>query len=280
MTRPVETSAARVEPFIESGEAFRRLGGLESPAVRERFDVIVIGGGQAGLSVGYHLRKRGLRFLIVDGSERIGDAWRKRWDSLRLFTPAKLDGLDGMKFPAPPNSFPTKDEMGDYLEAYAAKFELPVRSGMRVDKLFQRDGVFVVKAGDVEIEANQVVVAMGNYQSNRVPAFARELRPDIVQLHSCDYRNPAQLRDGGVLIVGAGNSGAEIAKDLAGRHEIWMAGPDDGRGAVQVQRPRGAGGSRALPVSGRLPSRADGEDADRAQGPSEGAEPRDAARSA
>ena len=228
MTRPAETSAARVEPFIESGEAFRRLGGLASPAVRERFDVVVIGGGQAGLSVGYHLRKRGLHFLILDGSERIGDTWRKRWDSLRLFTPAKLDGLVGMKFPAPPNSFPTKDEMGDYLEAYAAKFELPVRSGMRVDKLFQRDGVFVVKAGDVEIEANQVVVAMGNYQNNRVPAFARELRPDIVQLLSCDYRNPAQLREGGVLIVGAGNSGAEIAKDLVGRHEIWMAGPKTG----------------------------------------------------
>ena len=214
--------------FIESGEAFRRLGGLKSPAARERFDVVVIGGGQAGLSVGYHLRNRGLRFLIVDGSERIGDTWRKRWDSLRLFTPAKLDGLVGMKFPAPPNYFPTKDEMADYLEAYAARFELPVRSGVRVDRLFQRDGVFVVKAGDVEIEANQVVVAMGNFQSHRVPTFARELRPDIVQLPSCDYRNPAQLREGGVLIAGAGNSGAEIAKELAGRHEIWMAGPHTG----------------------------------------------------
>jgi len=194
----------------------------------ESFETLIIGGAQAGLSTGYHLRKRGLRFLIVDGSERIGDAWRKRWDSLRLFSPAKFDGLVGMKFPAPPNHFPTKDEMGDYLEAYAAKFELPVRSGMRVDKLFQRDGVFVVRAGDVEIEANQVVVAMGNYQSHRVPAFAGELRPDIVQLHSCDYRNPAQLRDGGVLIAGAGNSGAEIAKELVGRHEIWMAGPPTG----------------------------------------------------
>jgi putative flavoprotein involved in K+ transport len=228
MTRPAETSAAHVEPFIESGEAFRRLGGIERPAVRERFDVVVIGGGQAGLSVGYHLRRRGLRFLIVDGSERIGDTWRTRWDSLRLFTPAKFDGLVGMKFPAPPNHFPTKDEMGDYLEAYAARFELPVRTGVRVDRLSQRDGVFVVKMGDVEIEANQVVVAMGNYQRHRVPAFAHQLRPDIVQLHSCDYRNPAQLREGGVLIVGAGNSGAEIAKELAGTHEIWMAGRQTG----------------------------------------------------
>jgi putative flavoprotein involved in K+ transport len=139
-----------------------------------------------------------------------------------------------MKFPAPPNHFPTKDEMGDYLEAYAAKFELPVRSGTRVDRLFQRDGVFVVKAGDVEIEANQVVVAMGNYQNHRVPAFAGELRSDIVQLHSCDYRNPAQLREGGVLIAGAGNSGAEIAKELSGAHEIWMAGPATGEAPINI----------------------------------------------
>ena len=117
------------------GEAFRRLGGLESPAVRERYDVVVIGGGQAGLSVGYYLRKRGLRFLILDASERIGDAWRKRWDSLRLFTPAKFDGIAGMKFPAPPNHFPTKDEMADYLESYAARFQLPVRTNSRVERL-------------------------------------------------------------------------------------------------------------------------------------------------
>jgi putative flavoprotein involved in K+ transport len=215
---------ARVEPFIESGEAVRRLGGLESPAARERTEVVVIGGGQAGLSVGYYLRKRGLRFVIVDAGERVGDSWRKRWDSLRLFSPAKLDGLVGMKFPAPANYFPTKDEMGDYLEAYAARFELPVRTRTRVERLFQRDGVFVVKTTSGEIEADQVVVAMANYQNRRIPDFARELPSDIVQMHSSDYRNPAQLRDGPVLIVGAGNSGAEIAKELSGRHEIWMSG--------------------------------------------------------
>ena len=234
MTTAADKSAARVEPFIESGEAFRRLGGLESPAVREHYDVVVIGGGQAGLSVGYYLRKRGLRFLILDGSKRIGDAWRKRWDSLRLFTPAKFDGLVGMKFPAPPNYFPTKDEMADYLEAYAARFELPVRTSSRVERLYRRDGRFVVKTGDLEVEANQVVVAMSNYQSHRLPAFASELRADVVQLHSCDYRNPAQLRDGPVLIVGAGNSGAEIAKELAGAHRIWMSGPTTGEVPFRV----------------------------------------------
>jgi len=227
-------TAARVEPFVEPGEAFRRLGGLESPAVREHYDVVVIGGGQAGLSVGHYLRKRGLRFLILDASARIGDVWRKRWDSLRLFTPAKFDGLAGMKFPAPPNYFPTKDEMADYLEAYAARFQLPVRTNSRVERLYRRDGRFVVKAGDLEVEANQVVVAMSNYQSHRLPAFARELRADVVQLHSCDYRNPAQLRDGPVLIVGAGNSGAEIGKELSGSHRVWMSGPSTGEVPFRV----------------------------------------------
>jgi putative flavoprotein involved in K+ transport len=228
MSTKANEPAARVEPFIESGEAFRRLGGLGSAARLDRYDVVVIGGGQAGLAVGYYLRKRGLRFVILDASARIGDVWRNRWDSLRLFTPAKLDGIAGMKFPAPANHFPTKDEMADYLEAYAARFQLPVRTGARVERLTRRDGVFVVKAGALEIEANQVVVAMANYQSQRVPAFARDLRSDIAQLQSPDYRNPEQLREGDVLIVGAGNSGAEIAKELAGERRVWLAGPKTG----------------------------------------------------
>jgi len=193
-----------------------------------RFDVIVIGGGQAGLSVGYHLARRGLRFVILDGHARIGDAWRNRWDSLRLFSPARYDGLDGMPFPAPPSSCPTKDEMADYLEAYAAHFELPVLTGVRVTRLSRLGEHFVVEAGERKFEAAQVVVAMADYQRGHVPELARQIDPKIVQLHSADYQNPTQLREGGVLLVGAGNSGAEIAMELAPRHRVWMSGRHPG----------------------------------------------------
>ena len=194
----------------------------------ERINTVVIGGGQAGLSVGYHLKKRGVPFVILDASERIGDVWRNRWDSLRLFTPARFSSLDGMPFPADPNSFPTKEAMGDYLEAYARRFALPVRSGVRVERLSRLGDRFLIVAGNFQFEADNVVVAMANYQRPRVPAFASELKPRIVQLHSFDYRNPAQLQPGGVLIVGAGNSGAEIALDVAREHETWVAGRDTG----------------------------------------------------
>ena len=194
----------------------------------ERINTVVIGGGQAGLSVGYHLQRRGVPFVILDASERIGDVWRKRWDSLRLFTPARYSSLDGMPFPAPPYSFPTKDSMGDYLEAYARHFALPVRCGVRVERLSRLGDRFLVVARDQQFEAESVVVAMANYQRTRVPAFAKELDPRILQVHSFDYRNPAQLQPGAVLIVGAGNSGAEIALDVAREHETWVAGRDTG----------------------------------------------------
>ncbi|MGH2394435.1 MAG: flavin-containing monooxygenase [Candidatus Limnocylindria bacterium] len=194
----------------------------------ERVDTIVIGGGQAGLSVGYHLARRDDPFVILDASARIGDSWRSRWDSLRLFTPGRFDGLDGMAFPAGAHSFPTKDAMGDYLDAYAARFRLPVRSGVEVDGLSKQGDRFLVAAGDRRFEADQVVVAMSNYQKARVPAFASELDPRIFQLHSADYRNPAQLRAGGVLIVGAGNSGSEIGMELARHHTTWLSGRDTG----------------------------------------------------
>jgi putative flavoprotein involved in K+ transport len=193
-----------------------------------RFDVIVIGGGQAGLSVGYHLARRGLRFVILDGHPRIGDAWRKRWDSLRLFSPARHDGLDGMPFPGPPSYCPTKDEMADYLEAYAAHFELPVLTGVTVTRLSRAGEHFVIEAGARRFEAAQVVVAMADLQRGQVPEFARQLDPGIVQLHAKDYKNPEQLREGGVLLVGAGNSGAEIAMELAPRHRVWMSGRHPG----------------------------------------------------
>jgi putative flavoprotein involved in K+ transport len=218
--------------LIEEGAAAMELGALGARSAtgnRESFDVIVIGAGQAGLSVGYHLAQAGIRFVILDANERIGDPWRKRWDSLRLFTPAKLDGLTGMRFPAPRNSFPTKNEMADYLEAYAARFRLPVRNGIRVERLFKRGARFVVQAGGFELEADQVVVAMASYQRAKVPVFAAELSSEVVQMHSYDYRNLAQLRPGGVLIAGAGNSGAELAIEAArGGHETWMSGSDTG----------------------------------------------------
>jgi putative flavoprotein involved in K+ transport len=220
----------RSETLLEEGEAFVQLSRSTSKAAPcERFDVVVIGGGQAGLSVGHHLGKRGLRFIIIDANARVGDTWRKRWDSLRLFTPARYDGLDGLPFPARPDYFPTKDEMADYLESYVQHFRLPVRSSTRVDRVFKRDGRFVISAGGTEIEADQVVVAMANYQCRRVPALAAELSPEIVQVHSIDYRNPEQLRDGDTLIVGAGNSGSEIAMELSRTRRVWMAGRDTGQ---------------------------------------------------
>jgi putative flavoprotein involved in K+ transport len=164
----------------------------------------------------------------------VGDAWRQRWDSLRLFTPALFDGLAGMKFPAPPFAFPTKDQMADYLEAYARRFQLPVRSGVRVERLWRVGNRYVVKAGADQFEAPHVVVAMSSYQVPRVPAFARELRSDIVQLHSSAYRSPRQLQPGGVLLVGAGNSGAEIAAEVVREHPTWMSGRDTGQVPFKV----------------------------------------------
>jgi putative flavoprotein involved in K+ transport len=206
----------------------------------ERVNTVVVGGGQAGLSVGYHLQRLGVPFLILDASERIGDAWRHRWDSLRLFTPARFDGLDGMPFPAPPFSFPTKGEMADYLETYARKFALPVRLGVRVERVSRQGERFLLVAGDLRFDADNVIVAMGNFQRPSTPAFAPELDPEIRQLHSIDYRNPGQLRDGAVLIIGAGNSGAEIAFELVrASHKIWMAGPSTGNVPFRVDGPAG-----------------------------------------
>lgn len=168
-----------------------------------RTDIVVIGAGQAGLSVGYHLARRGLDFVILESSGRVGDSWRSRWDSLRLFTPARYNALAGMPFPAAPRSFPTKDEMADYLEHYAATFKLPVHTGVRVDEVTRSGDRYTVRAGDRRYHAGHVVVASASYQKPKIPAFAATLDPAITQLHSGAYRNPAQLRPGSVLLVGA-----------------------------------------------------------------------------
>jgi putative flavoprotein involved in K+ transport len=195
----------------------------------EHFDTVVIGGGQAGLATGYHLAKRDLPFVILDANERIGDAWRKRWDSLRLFTPARYDGLQGWRFPAPALSFPTKDEMADYLEAYAARFELPVRTGVKVDGLSREGDRFLITSGNRRFEAKHVVVATGAYQVPKIPAFADELLSSIMQLHSSQYRRPSQFQEGAVLVVGAGNSGAEIAFEVSRTHPTYLSGKPSGQ---------------------------------------------------
>jgi putative flavoprotein involved in K+ transport len=193
-----------------------------------KHDTIIIGGGQAGLSTGYFLKEQGGDFIILDANQRVGDSWRQRWDSLRLFTPARYNGLVGMPYPAPSHYFPTKDEMADYLEHYAAHFKLPVRTGVQVERLWREGERFTLQEGDRQFEADNVVVAMANYQKAKVPAFAGELDPSIVQLHSSEYRNPSQLQDGALLIAGAGNSGSELAMELAPHHQTWMSGRDTG----------------------------------------------------
>jgi putative flavoprotein involved in K+ transport len=194
----------------------------------EHFDTIVIGGGQAGLATGYYLKRQGRDFIILDAHARAGDSWRQRWDSLRLFTPARYNGLPGEPFPAPAHSLPSKDEVADYLEAYAARFAQPVRTGVTVNRLSKQGGRFVVEAGDLRFEADNVVVATGAYHIPRIPAFASELDPAIVQIHSSQYRRPSQLRNGGVLVVGAANSGAEIALEVSGAHQTWLSGRHPG----------------------------------------------------
>jgi putative flavoprotein involved in K+ transport len=192
------------------------------------YNTIVIGGGQAGLATGYYLKQQGQNFIILDANERTGDAWRKRWDSLHLFTPAWNNGLPGMPFPAPARSYPTKDEMADYLEAYAARFALPVRTGVRVTRVSKEGDGFIVASDSRLFQAANIVVAMSNYQVPKTPAFAREMDPAILQVHSSQYRNPSQLRDGDALVVGAGNSGAEIALDVANGRHVWLAGNSTG----------------------------------------------------
>jgi putative flavoprotein involved in K+ transport len=215
----------------------------------ERVQVVVIGGGQAGLSVGYCLARHGLSFVILEANARVGDSWRKRWDSLRLFTPAKYDGLIGLPFPAPAFSFPTKDQMADYLEAYARQFHLPVRTGVKVDRVW-RDGTrYVVEAGDRRLEADHVVVAMATYQQPRIPDFASNLDPGIVQLHSSQYKNPGQLRPGDVLLVGAGNSGADIALEVARSHRAWLSGRHPGSVPFDIE---GRVGRLMLPLIFRV----------------------------
>lgn len=225
----------------------------------EQHETVIIGAGQAGLSVGYHLRARHREFVILDAGTRVGDNWRCHWDSLRLYSAARYDGLPGMPFPAPPWSFPGKDEVADYLAAYAVKFELPVRGGVRVRRVSRAGDSFAVDceagedgaAGGFRLQARNVVVATGTFgRQPSIPAFAGELDPAILQLHSSQYRNPSQLREGPVLVVGASHSGADVAYEVAADHQTILAGRDTGQVPFRIEGRSGRIGFPMLFLAG------------------------------
>jgi putative flavoprotein involved in K+ transport len=197
--------------------------GHEDPAGDQRLDAVVVGGSQAGLAVAWHLAQQGLRFVVLEAAPELGHSWRSRWDSLKLFTPAQYDALPGMAFPAPADTYPTKDPVADYLQAYAASFDLPVRLDARVSDLRQTAEGFEVRTTDHTYHARQVVVATGPFQVPFVPPQARGLDPSVTQLHSAGYHNPQALPEGPVLVVGGGNSGFQIAEELAATRTVDLS---------------------------------------------------------
>jgi putative flavoprotein involved in K+ transport len=203
-------------------------------------ETVVIGAGQAGLSTGYHLQRHGRPFVILDANPRIGDNWRRQWDTLRLYSPARHDGLPGLRFPAQGSSYPGKDAVADYLEQYAHHFDLPVRLDTRVSALDPApDGGYLVTTSTGRFACRNVVVATGTFgRAPSVPDFAGELDPSILQLHSSEYRRPGQLRPGPVLVVGASHSGTDIAFEVAGSHPTILAGRDCGQLPVHIDSRR------------------------------------------
>jgi putative flavoprotein involved in K+ transport len=202
----------------------------------QHVSTLIIGAGQAGLATAYHLTRRGLSTLVVDAHERVGDNWRHQWDSLRLYTPAKYDGLPGLPFPGDPWHYPGKDEVGDYLERYAATFDLPVRTHTRVHRLARHGDGFRAELDDGAITCDNVVVATGTFgRTPYVPDVAAELDPAIMQLHSSAYRRPTQLPAGTVLVVGASHSGCDVAYEVAATHPTVLSGRDCGQIPVRLE---------------------------------------------
>jgi putative flavoprotein involved in K+ transport len=196
-----------------------------TPTPSHLLDVLVIGAGQAGLALGHHLAARGADFLLVDAGPEIGSSWRNRWDSLRLFSPAQYDSLPGLPFPAPADTHPSKDDVADYLAAYARHFALTVRLNTPVARLHRdADGAFTATTPTGTLRARQVVVATGPFQIPHIPALAAQLDPGVPQLHSAEYRNPTQVPGAGrVLVVGAANSGLQIAAELGATQPVTVA---------------------------------------------------------
>lgn len=187
---------------------------MNTNAQKNYWHTLVIGGGQSGLATGYHLKKSNIDFLILDAEMQTGDSWRRRWDSLRLFTSAWNNAMPGYPFPGDQHSFPTKDQAADFLRDYKEKFDLPVLYDSRVLMVKKSKYGFQVLLKDRTLETHRLVIATGNYTVPKIPAFAKALKGSIRQLHSYDYKSPADLPEGNVLVAGAGTSGFQIAMDL------------------------------------------------------------------
>jgi putative flavoprotein involved in K+ transport len=205
---------------------------------RNQYDVAVIGAGQAGLTMGYELAQQGRRFVILEAADSVGPAWRTRWDSLTLFTPRRYDSLPGLEFPGDPDGYPGRDEVITYLESYAETHDLPVQLGSEVRSVTSENGGFRLDLQDgAAVEADQVVVATGPFQVPRVPALSADLDTAVFQTHSVGYRNPGELPDGPVLVVGGGNTGFQIAEELAAERETHLS-----VGSRQMPLPQRIGG--------------------------------------
>jgi putative flavoprotein involved in K+ transport len=189
----------------------------------QSYDVLVIGAGQAGLTVGHYLRQAGLRFLIVDAAPQVGSAWAERWESLVLFTPRRLNAMPGLSFGGDPDREPTRDEVIDYLRRYATELDLPVELNTPVTALDHHEGRFAAESPAGTIHADQVIVATGPFQKPRIPEFAASVAPDVHQTHSTGYRRPTDVPPGRVVVVGGGNTGYQIAEELAGGHQVVLA---------------------------------------------------------
>jgi putative flavoprotein involved in K+ transport len=190
----------------------------------KHWHTVIIGGGQAGLAAGYFLKEMNLEFIILDENQRIGDSWRKRWDSLKLFTPSQHDCLPGMPFPGSKNNFPGKDEMAGYLERYAIEFSLPVQLNVKVNHLHSRNSHYEIETSVQKLISNNVVIATGTNPFPKIPAISSDLNPEIFQIHSSRYSNPETLPPGDVLVVGAATSGIEIALEISKTHKTYISG--------------------------------------------------------
>ena len=189
----------------------------------ERREVVVVGGGQAGLAIGYFLAQQGRDFTILEAAGDLAATWRGRWESLRLFTSARYDALPGLAFPGDPDRYPGKDEVADYLTEYPRRFELPLELGCRVRSVSRSNGAYLVELGERAIDAQNVVIATGPFQAPFVPPIAEGLDPAVVQMHSTAYRSPDEIPDGRVLVVGGGNTGYQIAEELSASREVHIS---------------------------------------------------------